>query len=404
MMNNTTQLIMFILTGIFILILYRKSKEKEPLLLLKLFGFTILGAFMLDINELKLPLGFAVFLLFFRKSKVNTRTKNSAAYIGLVIFMLGVFIPQIENVIFERTHSVELLDTNFYSGSLVEEMKHLKDQLNMDDNSIEIHDLDLTINQDGTYENLRIQLEEQNYEDIINYNIDLSHDRKSLEVKRFKVKSEEYVNDNTFTDAELVLGNLDLITNSMLDFEGDEYTQLRTDGQRVIYEGRENRNFQINTAGKNKVENSQLPVRAILVDVCHSSELNELRNPLKCEYKERFLLDMLPHELELTDSTVLDVARQVSSEIDEWLVKHTGDSIGYEKNGKFVLIKDGKKEKVQELEYIMSLKETPRTIITHNEQNNIWDVTIENPYGNAPHKCEFMLNGETREVHELKFR
>lgn len=404
MMNNTTQLIMFILTGIFILILYRKSQEEEPLLLLKLFGFTVLGAFMLDINGIKLPLGFIVFLLFFRKSKGNTKMKNSAAYIGLIIFMLGILIPQIENVIFERTHHVELLDTNFYSGSLVEELEHIKDQLNMDDNSLEVHDLELTINQDGAYESLRLQLEEQYYEDIIIYNIDLSYDRKSLEVKRFKVKIEEYMNDNTFTDAVLMLGNLDLITNSMLDYEGEKYTQLRTDGQRVIYEGRENGNFQINTAGKNKVENSQLPVQAILVDVCHSSELNELRNPFKCEYTERFLLDMLPHELELTDSTVLDVARQVSFEIDKWLVEHTGDSIGYEKNGEFVLIKDGKKEKVQELEYITALKETPRTIITHNEQNNSWDVTIENPYGNAPHKCEFMLNGETREVQELKFR
>ncbi|MBM7603036.1 hypothetical protein JOC75_001006 [Metabacillus crassostreae] len=403
-MNNTTQLIMLFLSIIFVLVLYRKSKEEEQLLLLKLFGFTFLGAFMLDINGLKLPLGFAIFLLFFRSPRVNAKTKNSAAYLGLVIFMLVVFIPKIENMIYERTQHVELLDTNFYSGSLVEEMKHLKNQLNMDDNRIEIHDLDLTINQDGTYENLRLQLEEQNYEDTVNYNIDLSHDRKNLEVKRFKVKSEEYVNDNTFTEAELVLGNLDLITNSMLNFEGEAYTQLKTDGQRVSYEVRENRNFQISTAGKNKVENSQLPVRTIFVDVCHSNELDELRNPLKCEYKERFLLDMLPNELELTDSTVLDVARQVSSEIDEWLVKHTGDSIAYEKNGEFVLIEDGKEEKVQESEYIMALKETPRTTITHNEQNNIWDVTIENPYGNAPHKCEFMLNGETREVHELKFR
>ncbi|TXC85967.1 hypothetical protein FS935_18090 [Metabacillus litoralis] len=404
-MNNTVQLIIFISTIVLILVFYRKSKEEESLLLLKLFGFTFLGAFMLDLNGLKLPLGFAVFLLFFRQPKVNAKTKNLAAYVGLVIFMLGIFIPRIENMIYERTLHVDLLDTNFYSGSLEEEIENLSDQLNMNDNSIELSELDLTIVEDGTYERFKIELVEQNYEGTVNYyNIDLSNDRRRLEVKRQKVKEDEYQNNYMYTDAKLVLGNLDIVTDSMLDFEGYKYIQLITDGRRVNYNDKGNENFQINTAGKNKIDNNQLPVQAIVVDLCKGNKIDEYHSLYDCKHDERFLLDMLKHEVELTESSVIDAARHKSPEIDDWLMKHIGDFIGFEENGEFILIKDGVEEKVQESEYMMTLKETPLTTITQNEHDNLWEVTVENPYGDAPHIMEFTLEGETREILELKFR
>lgn len=404
MMNNTIQFILFILTIVVVLVLYRKSKEKESLLLLKLFGYTILGAFMLDLNGLKLPLGFVVFLLFFRKSKVNAKTKHIAAYVGLVVFMLGVFIPQIEKMIYERPHHVDLLDTNFYSGSLLEELEHLSGQLDMDGYSIELRGLDFTLHQDGTYENFNMGLAEQTHEGTVNYTIELSKDKKSLEVTRYKVREDDYLNDYTIRDAKLFLANLDLISQSMLDVEGYEYFQLRTEDQRTNYGVKDNRTFQISTAGKTIVENNQLPVQAIVVDVCGGKELDEFRNPINCEHHETFLLDILKNELELNENTVLDVAKQQTPEIEEWITNHIGDSIGYEKNGEYVLIKDGKEEKVQESEFITVLKETPITTISHNEQENTWDVTIENPYGEAPHIMEFKVHGETREIIDLTFK
>ncbi|WP_456270942.1 hypothetical protein [Bacillus sp. AK031] len=404
-MSDTTQLILYILATIVVLVIYRKSKEEESLLLLKLFGFTFLGAFMLDLNGLKLPLGFAVFLLIFRVIKVNAESKYKAACLGLTLFLLGVFIPQVESMIYERTHHVDLLDSNFYSGSLVEELEHLKDQFNMNANSLELRGFDMVIDQDGTYKNLGIGLAEQTHEGTVNYSISLSNDMKSLEVYRYKVKEEDdYLNDLIFTDAELVLANLDLITESMLDFEGKRYYQLRTDGQRTGYDVKYKETFQINTAGKFKVDNSQLPVRAIVAEVCGSKELDEHRNPFKCGEDKHFLLDMLKNESVLNKSNVLDIARKASAEIDEWLMNHTGESIGYEKDGTFILIKDGTEEKVQEPEYITALKETPVTIISHDEQEDIWDVTIDMPYGDAPHILEFRLDGETRDILDLKYR
>jgi hypothetical protein len=370
-------------------------------------GFTLLGAFFLDWNGIGLPVGFVVFLLFFRKPVFNSEAKFYAANFGLALFLLGsILIPDVEKMIYERTHHVDVLDANFYSGSLAGEVEHVKEEFDMEGNTIELRGLDMTIQKDGTYTYLSMGLAERTHEGIVNYSIDLSQDRKSLDVSRYKVKEEDeaYMHDYMFTDAGLVLANLDLISKSMLDFEGKKFFQFRTDGQRVAYEAKGDKNYQINTLGKRKVENDQLPVKAIVVDVCGSKEVHEHRYPFKCGSDEHFLLDMVNDEIALHQSTVLDVAGQQSSEIDEWITAHTGDSIGYEKNGAFILIKDAREEKVKESEYIKVLKETPMKSISHNQQENIWDVKIENPYGDGPHTMEFKLNGETREVTDLDFR
>ncbi|MGM0846446.1 MAG: hypothetical protein ACQEUT_15835 [Bacillota bacterium] len=295
-MSETAQMIIFIFTILVVAVLYNKSKEEESLLLLKLFGFTFLGAFMLDLGDIKLPLGFTVFLLFFRNIKVNKETKHIAACIGLAVFMLGIFVPQIEKMIFERKHTVEIQHTNFYSGSLADELGQIKDQFKVSEFSTELNGLDMVIDEEGNYRNLSFGLSERTHDGFTMYNIVLSRDKTSFEVTRYKLQEEEYFDDMMFTEAELVLGNFDLMTDSMLDFKGKDFYALSTDGRRVVYEDRESENFQINTAGKFELKDSQLPVHAIVVDVCGSKELNEHRNPVKCEEEGRFLLDVLKVE------------------------------------------------------------------------------------------------------------
>ena len=63
--------------------------------------------------------------------------------------------------------------------------------------------------------------------------------------------------------------------------------------------------------------------------------------------------------------------------------------------------KDGEEKNVTEEAYEQALKETPDTQIQESE--NRWEVTVENPYGDAPHVMEFKLNGEAREVTFMRF-
>jgi hypothetical protein len=403
-MSGIIQAALFILSIVGVVILYQKALETEPFLFLKLFGYTVLGAFMLDLNGLKLPLGFAVFLLFFRNISVNAFIKKQAAYIGLVVFLSSLIIPFIETKFYELPRKIELQDTNFYSGSLVEELSSIKEEFKMEHYGVQLTDFRTVITKDGQYKILELSFVEDEYPNQNHYTINLMENGRTLEVKRRKAEH-QYWEGMSYTDAHFLLSNIDLITKSMLSHPEMKYYALRTDGQRMGYEIRDQDKFSIHTGGKEKVENNELPVEGILVDVCGTNgEIDQYGSMFQCDIHEHYLLDMLKREVDINRSTILSEARKKSLEIDQWLNEHIGDHIGFERNGEYVLKQDGVEKKVTENEYFKALKETPITAITFDETKNIWQVSVENPYGNGPHFMEFTLDGVTREIIRLIFR
>ncbi len=404
-MSNVIEIFLFILSIVTVIILYRKSKEVEPYLLLKLFCYMFLGAFMIELNGIKMPLGFVVFLLFFRNIPVNAMVKKRAAYVGLIVFLLSVILPFLESKLYEWPQKVQLQNTNFYSGSMVEEWENIKGEFGItEDYGVKITDFRTVISHKGNFEYLEISLVENSHPYIIYYNLNLSDDGKSVEVKRKKVKDIQWEGSHS-TEAHYLLANIDLITKPMLNDEHIKYYELRTDGQRMGYADREWRKFSIDTNGKEIIKNNLLPVDGILVEVCGTSDpIDKFGSIIECDTREHYLLDMTERESEINESTILDVARRSSPEIDQWLNKHTGEHIATELNGEFTMKKDGVEKKVTENDYIKALKETPLVDIKVNEYKNIWQVKVENPYGNRPHIMEFKLFGETREVSDLRFR
>lgn len=404
-MSNVIEMVLFIFTVVAVIILYRKSEEVEPFLFLKLFGCTFLGAFMINLNGFKLPLGFVVFLLFFRNIPVNAAYKKRAAYVGLIVFLLSVVLSFIETKLYEWPRKVQLQDTNFYSGSMVGEWENIKEEFEiMDDYGVKITDFRTVISHEGKFKNLEMSLVEDAHPYMIYYTLNLLDDGKSVEVKRKKVESNQW-EDSHYVEAHYLLANIDLITKPMLNNEEITYYELRTDGQRNGYAIREQMKFSIDTSGKEKIENSQLPVDGILVEVCGTSgTIDSYGSMFKCDTHEHFLMDMLEREIEISESSILTVARKRSPEIDQWLNEHTGDYVTNEINGEYVLKKDGVEKKVTENEYLKALKEIPIIDITFIEHKNIWQVKVENPYGNGTHIMEFKIFGETREVSDLKFR
>ncbi|TKD72230.1 hypothetical protein [Pseudalkalibacillus hwajinpoensis] len=391
-MNNFIGLGFYTLITVTIITLYRKSEESEPYLLLKLIGYAILGGFTFDLGDWKLPLGFLVFLLFFRNIKINAKVKKRAAYLGLVIYLLSLIIPFIQTTIFEWPREIELQNTNFYSGSLVEEWENVHNELSDFEQGVRITHFKMMMNEKGKMTDLQMDMKENAFSEEIHYRIRLSEDDEKLIVKRRKVERvrDPYV-EPPYTEAGFFLAQIDLIKKSMLDHQGvDSYT-LRSDGQRSGFGITDGVNYRIDTAGKHTLEKSELPVEAIVVDVCSP----------KCSVYEHFLFDIINREDEVTESTFLDIARKDSPEVEQWFKNHTGDKIGYEEDGGYVLIKDGEKEKVTDEEFDRALKETP--IIDYQQDGVMWKVTVENPYGDAPHVMRFTLDGKAREVLEIHF-
>ncbi len=73
-----------------VFLLYKNREQDEDLLVLKLFGYYILGAFYFNLNGLVIPLGFIVSL--FLRPKENKSVKRGAAIFGLVMMIIGYFV------------------------------------------------------------------------------------------------------------------------------------------------------------------------------------------------------------------------------------------------------------------------------------------------------------------------
>ncbi|MDP4549670.1 hypothetical protein Q9251_02095 [Alkalihalobacillus macyae] len=391
-MNQLLGLIGFLLISVAIITLFLKSEEVEPYLLLKLIGYTILGGFTFEWNDWKLPLGFLIFLLVSRNIRINANVKKRAAYVGLLVYLLSILLPFVQTTIFEWPREVELQNTNFYNGSLVEEWGNVHNEFSDLEHGVKIKHFKLMMNDEGDLQDLQMDVEENGHPQNVHYRIRLSEDDKKLIVKRQKVERVQYYpnGEPPYMEASFFLAQLDLIKKPMLDHKGVESYTLRSDGQRMGFGITDGVNYRIDTAGKQKLEKSELPVNALIVDVCGSN----------CSVYEHFLFDVRSR-YGVSEPAVLDVASKDSPEVRQWFKEHTGDAIGYEENGEYVLITDGKKEKVTNAEYDLALKETP--LIDYQQNENMWQVTVKNPYGKAPHEMRFTLDGQEREVMEVHF-
>lgn len=386
--------LLFIMTFIGIIVFYRKTEEPEPYLLLKIIGLVILGEFRLELDRFVLPLGFLIFLLFARTLKTNAKAKKGAAYFGFLIFCLSLLLPFIETTVYEWPRTVEVQNTNFYKGSMVEEFRHIQNELEDRNFNGEISKFDMTISSGGDLEDLTMHVTDRYGPEEVSYDVTLSEDDQEFIVrrKRFEKEPNGVSNTNTWREATFFLAQVDLLNEQMLNHEGSDYYTLRSSGQREGYAVENTEKYIIDTAGKHMVENEDLPFEAIVVEVCDQD----------CNVYEHFLFDVLERYHDVTEETVLGVARENSSDISEWLNAHHGYAIAHETNGEYFLKKDGETIEVTEREYIEALKETPMIDIEKND--HIWEVTVENPYGEAPHTMEFMMNVETREVISLHIR
>ncbi|WP_175986621.1 hypothetical protein [Bacillus sp. Marseille-Q1617] len=397
------ELILFMLSFVVVIILYRNSEEEEPYLFMKLLGYTILGAFMLEINRVKLPLGFVVFLLFFRGIPINAYGKKRAAYLGLTVFLLSVIIPFVEKEWYERPRTVTLQQTNFYEGSLLEEWKNIKKELDVENEyGVKLTDMRMVIDTQGEYEALDMSIVDESHPYTVFYRMTLTSDGEALRVKRSRYEAEQWIT-SPHTEADFVLTQFDLVTKPMLQDDRINYYELRSDGQRMGYAVEDQKKFRIDTAGKKELEDSELPVDAIVVDVCGTEgAIDEHGMIFECDTIEHYLFGVMKREVELNSGTVLETAGKISPQIGQWLKEHTGEYIGSEKNGKFILKVDGKERPVTQQEYMKALKEMPVVEIIE-EGHDKWKVKVENPYGDAPHLMEFVLIKEGPEVSELHF-
>ncbi|WP_421380851.1 hypothetical protein ACOJQI_18755 [Bacillus salacetis] len=398
-MDIITIVLLLLLQAAGVIYLHSKPAEEETNLFLKLIGYSILGSFSFGINQIKLPVGFAVFLLFFKPS-MNTKVKKQAALQGLAIFLLSISIPFLQKTIYEWPRKVQLENKNFYSMNLSEEWERIREELDAPSGNYSSVDyFDTVIDKEGNLVKFELSLTEQQNEGFVHYLIELDGD-KDWRIKRYRVS--DWMMTPESQEAGDFLRHLDDFSPGVLDDQSIKYYWIKSDARMTAYAIRDQKKYVLTEDGKEEIENEQLPVDGVYIEVCGSTGgADEHGNIFDCSLNEHYLYNVTFRGLDVNEGNILELARK-HPEVDQWFSEHLGEAIGLERNGTYILRQDGKETKVTEQEYIRVLKETP--FVTIDQHENYWTAVVENPYGDAPHTIEVRIDSNTGEVIDFTYQ
>ena len=269
-------LILYIVQFGIIIYIYRKWGREEPYLFLKLLGYSVLGAFAFSINQWTFPLGFIIFLLFFREPAWNLLAKRYAAYTGLFVFLAALIVPPVQNYVYERPRHVEVAQ-NLSASEEFNFNEHWNriNQAFSDIHNPRLERLEMEFTDKGAVQSLFYNFKsmaEGNRE--TNYSVELDPNEKEYEIKRDRNQKQNHqvfhmgqgmhgrVSPGEFFETINKTG-LEAFTQNK---ESNYYTLFAEGAVRTLSGSSEN-TFMITNSGIRPVIEDQLPIDAIRVTV-----------------------------------------------------------------------------------------------------------------------------------------
>ncbi|GHI00997.1 hypothetical protein [Neobacillus kokaensis] len=261
-----------------LLFLIRKKDDFESYFLLKIMGFFILGSFAFHFNQISLPLGFLVFLLFFRP-KLNVDVKRKAAVYGVLAFMMVNWIlPYAVNVWESRPIFIEHKFGSIYTMNFLDEYELVWQELKLENNDLRLEDFEVDYDRDGKITDLEWQLLGQNDKSYNHYQIRYESDKSRYRVTFSQLDT--WLQYNRLIEAGHffeILNVLDIkgITHSKGDFSS---YGIKSTGERVNY-GMENRtHFTVLNAEIQTLSDEQLPVEGYYISTFAMQKSGEERD------------------------------------------------------------------------------------------------------------------------------
>lgn len=202
--------------------IYKKREDEEKYLALKVVGYYLLGSFNFNINSLAIPLGMAIYLIFFRPT-INKNVKKLAATFGFIIFCMGVVVPKIETAIFQKSVLLPLSSTNISSIDFIEDLNVIRDRFNMK-NQLIINMFDVTYGEDGEINNIYMQIEDYTNEDKVNYTISYVKGQNEGKYYINRNKNNNITQFEKPLDADYLLKNINIIKGEKIHSNFEEYS------------------------------------------------------------------------------------------------------------------------------------------------------------------------------------
>ncbi|MEY8748380.1 hypothetical protein AB9M62_55860 [Bacillales bacterium AN1005] len=244
-----------------LLYLIKKKRDTEAKFPLKIIGYYILGVFAFKFNGIALPLGFIIYLLFFRP-KVNADIKRQAAIFGLIIFIIVQWITPITVYMWEsRTITIEHELESAFTIDFAEENELITKKLKLDENRvIKLENFSLDYGKDGKLTDLSWVLIQRKNAEFFYYDIYYEVEKKRYQITQSHIDSIE--DTLSFVDADYFfekMNTLDIqdITNTKGDFS--KYA-INSFGNISEYGVMDNNPHLITDGEVNLLREEQLPV------------------------------------------------------------------------------------------------------------------------------------------------
>ncbi|TNJ62696.1 hypothetical protein FE784_29055 [Paenibacillus hemerocallicola] len=283
--------VVFAASLLLLVLFYRKRQEEEAWLPAKLFGYSVLGAFTFSLNELRLPLGFAVFLLFVvARPKLNREAKHRAAYLGLCLFLLQWIAPSLEKSEYERVRIVPAAEMNMYDFDFAAHWSSVTKKFQLSGET-RLERFEAGYKADGAllqmhYEGIE-RRPEGNYDF---FRIELEPEKTRFKISRRQVK--EWVQYDRSVSIRRFFRQLDDTELASLKPGTDfHYYGLQAEGSSFNYGIKEGKKYVLEeTGGIREIDNSSLPVRGYWLKAC-GDRLMQSSNRVGCEERVDYLFD-----------------------------------------------------------------------------------------------------------------
>lgn len=259
-------------------LLTRKKEEAESKFPLKLIGYFVIGSIAFTINHLALPIGFVVYLVFFRP-KFNVKVKRIATVLGLLTFVIIKWLLPFSTYAWEsRLLIIEHELGSAYTIKLQDEYELIKQELSHKNNSLKLEDFVLNYEEDGRITDLRWQLIEQ-IEDHYNlYKIQYDFNRKSYRIERSQ--PDNWLQFNRLIEADsffAVLKGLNMKDITHVK-EDTRYYSIKSTGEWGNY-GEENLTYFIDANGDMQlIDKQHLPVKGFTISTIAMKKIKEVRD------------------------------------------------------------------------------------------------------------------------------
>ncbi|AJY73459.1 hypothetical protein VN24_00995 [Paenibacillus beijingensis] len=248
--------------------LYRRRSVQENWLGWKLVGYLFLGGFTLSINEVKLPLGFTVYLLLFRKLKPNSKIKNKAALLGLLVYVSQLLVPAFAGMVDWHPREMAIRNVSIEQLGMDGVWKTVTAQAPVSKQA-KLLSYEMVLSSRGEVLELTFRLVERDEGRFIHTDAVYDVQEQILTLKRSS--TDQWLQYNRQISAEHFFARVVELHLMNLRSAGDHpyvKLELMEDGTPVNYGIKEGHKFGVDEKGVYEIVNEQLPVTGNWISAC----------------------------------------------------------------------------------------------------------------------------------------